>query len=500
LVIKYRLGFDNHSDDYAYLASQILKDTNSNVIKTDNEIIIYIDGNEDEIKAAFTLLGEELPLSLYLSGQNVEEAAMMPPNRQELKEVSYLAMYPHLARGLIDERSKNYFCVGGKVVLNGAEVSGKDSLIKALYGVASALKSGKSVRIKNETSSYLLSLKQSDSVLLCNLKEPTLAGHNITVDEALSLSTMERPYILKANKNTSRFCLYSFANDALLLLLSKAATDNDIDVLYISKDVDADEELFYSDIKGDAPKRKALFFSGSDRFFLNDKFTPESLVKDGDALFFDMNISDRFGVYAVKSGVGAKKIAYASFFASNLASELKDSFEFGQKLLSNFEASFADRYERLSTLALKPGMDIENFFEAASTALGMEGGFAAIATAANGSDIAGGVKLDFVLQNENGSAYLNLKKCFASILSYKLAGVEDEILAYSIFESAVDFLILSLDEAKKSFAVSKINIGGEFLFSKAFVSKLKSKIKNVDIDMALNSLPQNLKGLYELAV
>lgn len=38
------------------------------------------------------------------------------------------------------------------------------------------------------------------------------------------------------------------------------------------------------------------------------------------------------------------------------------------------------------------------------------------------------------------------------------------------------------------------------MLSKAFVSKLKSKIKNVDIDMALNSLPHNLKGLYELAV
>lgn len=500
MVIKYRLGFDDYSDDYAYLASQILKNTNSNVIKTDNEIIIYIDGNEEEIKAAFTTLGEELPLSLYLSGQNVEEAAMMPPNRQELKEVTYLAMYPHLARGLIDERSENYFCVGGKVVLNGAEVSGKDSLIKALSDVVSALKNGKSVGIKNETSSYTLSLRQSDSVLLCNLKEPTLAGHGITVDDALSLSTMERPYILKANKNASRFCLYSFANDALLLLLSKAATDNGIDVLYISKDVDADMELFYTGIRGDAPKRKVLFFSGSDRFFLNDEFTPESLVKDGDALFFDMSISDTFGVYAVKGGVGAKKIVSASFFESNLVSELKDSFEFGQKLLSNFEASFADRYAKLTSVALKPGMDIENFFNATSAVLGMDGGFAAIAAAANGADVAGGVKLDFVLQNENGSAYLNLKKCFASILSYKLAGVEDDIVAYSIFESAVDFLILSLDEVKKSFAVSKIDIGGEFLLSKAFVSKLKSKIKSVDIDMALSSLPQNLKGLYELAV
>lgn len=85
LVIKYRLGFNDASDDYAYLASQILKNRNANVIKTDDEIIIYIDGNEEDIKSAFLLLGEELPLSLYLSAQSVEEATMMPPNRQPLR-------------------------------------------------------------------------------------------------------------------------------------------------------------------------------------------------------------------------------------------------------------------------------------------------------------------------------------------------------------------------------------------------------------------------------
>ena len=111
MVIKYKLGFDGESDDYAYLVSEILSGTESNVIKTDDEIIIFIKGDEESIKGAFATLGEKLPLSLYLSAQNVEEAAQLPLNKQELKKASYLAMHPLKARALIDESDVVYFDV-----------------------------------------------------------------------------------------------------------------------------------------------------------------------------------------------------------------------------------------------------------------------------------------------------------------------------------------------------------------------------------------------------
>lgn len=499
MVIKYRLGFNDASDDYAYLASQILKNKNANVIKTDDEIIIYIDGNEEEIKSTFSLLGEELPLSLYLSAQSVEEAAMMPPNRQPLKEVSYLAMYPYAARDLIDDRSEKYFDIGDvALTVNGKNVSGQNAVKESMGFVVEQLKNGLSVDIKNERNHYAVSTAESPAFVMTNLTERNLRSFDISMDEALSLSAMERPFVLKLTEQASK--IVCFANDSIMLLLSKAATDAGIDALFIHQAGKSDVSVEYRGALGDAPERKVVYFNGSDRFFVNEDFVAEKIENSIGSLFFDLNISDNFGVYAIKEGVGSKKILSADFFNDSVWGEIGSGFEFGEKLAANFKSSFPDRFAAIGSLKLGDKPTIQSFFAAMSAILGLDGGFESVALMANKADIAGGVKLDFVLsKNENGSVALNLKKCFMSMLSYKIAGVEDEILAYSFFESAVDFLIISQDEVKKSFEIKKLHVAGEFLLSKVFVSKLKSKIKNVDIDMALNSVSLNLKGFYESA-
>ncbi len=495
MVIKYKLSFYGEDDDYAYLISKILEKTDSNVIRAGSEIIIYMQGDEEGIKASFGLLGERLPISLYLGEQSVEEAAMMPPNRQELKKASYLAMYPSLARELIDESSPSYFAVNGGVSVDGELAPDETRLQNALKELVQKLKNGKKIAIQNEYSEYAVRLAPTNAVLLSNLTSKNLEFFGISVDEAITLSAMERPFVIKQDGEGQK--LFCFANDELLLLLSKVATDEGVDALYIDTPQNADAKLHYEAIKGDAPSRKALFFSGQDRFFLNDEFTPNGVEGDG-ALFFDINIGKDFGVYAIKEKGVSKKIVGASFFDGNPLVGIGAEFDFGAKLAQNFENSFATEAAALKSF-VSENEPIKDFFAALSILFGSNGGFAHVAALADDADIAGGVKLDFVLQKTDEGVALDLKKCFASILSYKLAGVENNILAYSVFESAVDFLIVAQDEAKKSFEIKRLFVGGEFLLSKVFVSKLKSKIKNVDIDMALNSLPSNLQGLYEIA-
>jgi len=497
LVIKYKLGLSDDGEDYAYLISQLLQNTNSNVIKTDDEIIIFMEGDEDSIKASFAILGDMLPLSLYLSGQSVEEAAFMPPNKQEFRQVSYLAMHPHLARELIDENSSRYFDIGGSVEVDGVDIATKGALKDALKEAIEKLKNGKKVLFQNKSNSFVLSCEAGDTAMLTNLRESALSVFDISNDEALTLSAMERPFILKLGKDS--FKLLFFANDALMLLIAKLATDCGIDALYLSSNInDIDSKIRYSGIKGDAPGRKALFFSGNDRFFISEQFTPMSIDTDKSGLFFDMNISKDFGVYAVKEKGMSKKIVGASFFEDDLLASVAKEFEFGAKLASNFEANFGGEAKALKNFKTSKE-PIKDFFASLGLLFGSEHGFAYVAALANSADVAGGVKLDFVLQKTEDGVALDLKKCFTSILSYKLAGVENNILAYSVFESAVDFLIISQDEAKKSFEINKLFVGGEFLLSNIFVSKLKTKIKNIDIDMALNILPSNLQGSYEIA-
>ena len=46
-----------------------------------------------------------------------------------------------------------------------------------------------------------------------------------------------------------------------------------------------------------------------------------------------------------------------------------------------------------------------------------------------------GLIVDFILEEENGTFYFDWIKTIQSVLSYKIAGVENHMIAFSIFES-----------------------------------------------------------------
>ncbi|MDD3466713.1 MAG: hypothetical protein PHE67_06130, partial [Campylobacterales bacterium] len=236
MVIKYRLGFADKSEDYAYLCSQILEKLNAkfNVVKTDDEIIIFIEGEEEEIKTAFVTLGESLPLSLYLNSQSVEDAIGLPQNKVSYKKVSYLTMFPSISRELVDDNSPFCFDVFGldiglnqkNIALDEVKISSKDALKKSLEAAVKELLNGKKLLIKNEKASFCLSTTPNESVFLTNLKSDAMSEFLLTNDDILSLSAMERPVVLKFKDE--KFVSFAFANDAIVLLLAKVAAQNGI--------------------------------------------------------------------------------------------------------------------------------------------------------------------------------------------------------------------------------------------------------------------------------
>lgn len=495
MVIKYRLDYSKDSDDYAYLVSQILKDSDANVIKTDDEIIIFMQGNEDEIKGYFTLLGEKLPLSLYLGAQHVEEAAFMPKNPQPLKEASYMAMYPTVSREILSDGESGFEFLS-EVSSCGASLGSKDEVVSAVRAALDGFLEGKKIAVLYDKKTVVFSNTPSPAALLTNMTERAASRFSLSFDDTLTLGAMERPFLLKLGEDGLK--AFFFADNPLSLIVCKEAASMGIDALYIDGGDVFDVALEDKGRMFLPPKKEFVYFCGADRFFVNEDFS-QAAQSDKDALFFGALADSSFGMYAKKAGVGSKRLFGASFFDGAVLDGVKKSFDFGGKLAANFEQSFEQISKKLNEIEFEASNDAKNFFSAICVTLSKEGGFCSLAYAANNCDVAGGVKLDMGLSKEGGVAVLDLKKCFASILSYKIAGVEDDVLAYSIFESLVDLIILATDEAKKSFTPSLLEIGGEFLLAKPFTANIKSKIKSIDVDMALNSIPQNLKSLCIVA-
>ena len=505
LVLKYRIGYGHESSEYGYLITDILTScgVNAKTVKTDDEIIVFMEGDEEGIKKGFAALGERLPLSLYINSQHMEEAAVMPAMGSELKKSFYMGMYPVLMREIVDDTSSkvlDIFSVSPdaktEVKIFGKQTTDTKSLKEGLTSLVSRIKERGEITLSKEGVKFALTTKKTGVAFLTNLKPQSLNELGLSQDDAITLSVMERPIVLKQGE--SGYTGACFANDFASLALCKVMSDNDISILYVAEcDEAGDVDFEYSGFGFDTPKREWILFSGADRFFVNPALTPSELSETEEGLFFDLSSDADFGVSLLKKGVGAKKVAKAMFFEGDIESGLKNSFEFGGKLYENFASKYPDEAERLKGVKCEKDRAVSSFFEALAT-LCNKSCFGEIAYNVSHSELAGGVKLDFVLTKTDDGSALDLKKSFASILSYKLAGVEDNIILYSVFESIIDFFVIMVDEAKKSADIKKVFIVGDMLCIKPFTAKLKQKLKNVEIGMGLCKVPAELASFEKL--
>ncbi len=70
--------------------------------------------------------------------------------------------------------------------------------------------------------------------------------------------------------------------------------------------------------------------------------------------------------------------------------------------------------------------------------------------------------VDYFLEEDNGNFYLNWLKLIQSVLSYKIAGVDNKMIAFSIFEGLGDWIIKETEKISKKMKVNNIVLTGAF--------------------------------------
>ncbi|NPA29883.1 MAG: hypothetical protein GXO33_06860 [Epsilonproteobacteria bacterium] len=104
--------------------------------------------------------------------------------------------------------------------------------------------------------------------------------------------------------------------------------------------------------------------------------------------------------------------------------------EGSDRLVENFQTRYPAIAERLF------GGEVGNIFEAAAVIMELAGGFEAVGVEAMAFGGKGGVQVDTRLKDNRFDPYAFV----ASLLSYKLAGMERTLMAYSVFESFGDYV------------------------------------------------------------
>jgi hypothetical protein len=158
------------------------------------------------------------------------------------------------------------------------------------------------------------------------------------------------------------------------------------------------------------------------------------------------------------------------FDAPNLRERIASLREGSDRLVENFAAKAPETAERL--FGSNPPRDI---FEAAAVILGLEeAGLDAVGKEALKFHGKGGLQVDTKVKNNRFDPYAFV----ASLMSYRLAGVENPLLAYSIFESFGDYVSEIVTELKARSKAEHVVLCGRTFGNPSLFSRVQKKLGN----------------------
>ena len=182
-----------------------------------------------------------------------------------------------------------------------------------------------------------------------------------------------------------------------------------------------------------------------------------------------VNLSHTNGIsFMVLNEVGVKEvIKFQTFNLSNVLQSMNND-NIKQKLLINLKSKYPTVMEKLNsstnydffkTLCIILELPNENFEALSDKSLEFRGN--------------GGLKIDTFF-NDDGFDYSSF---IGSVISFKLAGVDEHYLAYSIFEALADMSITTLNQLKSKFKIQNFVMMGDMFENNILYSRILSRFQ-----------------------
>jgi len=210
------------------------------------------------------------------------------------------------------------------------------------------------------------------------------------------------------------------------------------------------------------------------KYFLKDEATFFSVVAEHN-LFGEKVIGAYFDEVASFLYYDGKNVLRVvpprDFEAENLLENLINLRDGSDRLISNIKEKLPDIYERLQNLQDKKGIKL---FDAVGVVLGLDdSSMRGVVKEAMKFVGKGGIQIDTHIKDNrfDNIAFLS------SIISYKLAGVSNSILAYSIFESLGDYFYDIVQELQSKTKATKVVICGSDFANQSLFSRIQRNFK-----------------------
>ncbi|WQY47391.1 hydrogenase biosynthesis protein HydE [Helicobacter pylori] len=452
----------------------------------DNTTSFYLQASAEITLEFAQKLSEILPFSLDFSFLSLKE--ITEPLDENLFQTTSLSkplfMNAKEHQDFLDKNASLYADTLGLIkntAFKGDTIHSPKELIDCLTQLKGMLKTQDFIPIFTSRGALSLSLKNpSPSVIFSDLSS-VLSCTKLPLEDAKYLASLEKPSIKASLKSVFKD---TFKNDEIIAqlpfdpilnLLCHILQDEGIEFVFMHAN-NPQEALLYYETLFKTPKR---LITPTKKFVLENNFstfpfkdeleflstTPNSIV-----LYFSFKRPTRLLLHANGS---LKTLLSVSFDFNQIFNLLKQD-EKASRMLKNYAAKFPDFYTCIVELSKYQlgGANLLDFFCILGFVLGYSEDFCvqSVISLAKECLRPKGPRIDYkILKDDSFKMALNFSKIMHSAMSFRLAGVENEILSLGILDSLAEFLGNFIWDNAQNFSVQEVTIAGDFFGEKVFL-------------------------------
>ncbi len=452
----------------------------------DNTTSFYLQASAEITLEFAQKLSEILPFSLDFSFLSLKE--ITEPLDENLFQTTSLSkplfMNAKEHQDFLDKNSSLYADTLGLIkntAFKGDIIYSPKELMDCLTQLKETLKTQDFIPIHTSRGALSLSLKNpSPSVIFSDLSS-VLSCTKLPLEDAKYLASLEKPCIKASLKSVFKDTfkndeiIAQLPYDPILNLLCRILQDEGIEFVFMHAN-NPQEALLYYETLFKTPKRlitptkKFVLENNLSAIAFKDELEFLSATPNSIVLYLSFKRPTRLLLHANGS---LKTILSVSFDFNQIFNVLKQD-EKASRMLQNYATKFPDFYTRIVELSKYQlgGANLLDFFCILGFVLGYSEDFCAQSVIPLAKECLRpkGPRIDYkILKDDSLKMALNFSKIMHSAMSFRLAGVENEILSLGILDSLAEFLGNFIWDNAQNFSVQEVTIAGDFFGEKVFL-------------------------------
>ncbi|GAA8308465.1 protein hydE [Helicobacter pylori] len=452
----------------------------------DNTTSFYLQASAEITLEFAQKLSEILPFSLDFSFLSLKE--ITEPLDENLFQTASpskpLFMNAKEHQDFLDKNASLYANTLGLIentAFKGKMIYSPKELIDCLTQLKGMLKTQDFIPISTSRGALSFSLKNpSPSVIFSDLSS-VLTCTKLPLEDAKYLASLEKPSIKAPLKSVFKDTfkndeiIAQLPYDPILNLLCHILQDEGIEFVFTHESRSCEallhyEALFKTPKRLITPAKNFVLENHLSTFPFKDELEFLSATPNSIVLYFSFKRPTRLLLHAN----GSLKTLLSVGFNFNQIFNLLKQDEKASRMLKNYATKFPDFYARIVELSQYNlgGANLLDFFRILGFVLGYSEDFHSHSVISLAKECLRpkGPRIDYkILKDDSLKMALNFSKIMHSAMSFRLAGVENEILSLGILDSLAEFLGNFIWDNAQNFSVQEVTIVGDFFGEKVFL-------------------------------